>query len=115
MLNDYQKFVESTTSKESLNLKDFSNSCEELSYHIHSVPLLLTASIGLASECGEFSELVKKVVFQGKPLTGDVQYHMARELGDVAWYLANACTALGVSFEDVIQENKFEIINIIII
>lgn len=105
MLNDYQRFVQSTTSKQSLEIKDFTNSCEELAQHIHSVPLLLTASIGLASECGEFSEIVKKLVFQGKPFTGTEHYHMVRELGDVAWYLANACTALGVSFEDVIKEN----------
>lgn len=104
MLNDYQKFVKSTTSDPSLTLNDFVNSLEELSNHCNPA-LLITSSIGLSSECGEFSEIVKKMLFQGKLFTEEQHFHMKRELGDIAWYLANACTALNVSFEEVILEN----------
>lgn len=104
MLDNYQKFVESTTSKASLSLKDLSESLDELAHHCNP-SLLLTASIGLSSESGEFSEVVKKLVFQGKPFSREEHFHMKRELGDIAWYLANACTALDISFESVIEEN----------
>ena len=62
-------------------------------------------AIGLGSETGEFQEIVKKIVFQGKPLTNENVYHMKRELGDIIWYWTNACTALGLDPEDVIEEN----------
>jgi NTP pyrophosphatase (non-canonical NTP hydrolase) len=68
-------------------------------------PLLLTASIGLASEGGEFSEIVKKMAFQGKPYTEENRYHMKRELGDIIWYWINACRALGYDPNEVIAEN----------
>jgi NTP pyrophosphatase (non-canonical NTP hydrolase) len=65
----------------------------------------MTASIGLASEGGEFSEIVKKMVFQGKPYNEDNRFHMKRELGDIMWYWVNACRALGYDPNDVIAEN----------
>jgi NTP pyrophosphatase (non-canonical NTP hydrolase) len=67
--------------------------------------LLLTASIGLASECGEFSEITKKMAFQGKPYTEDTRFHMFRELGDIAWYWVNACRSLGFDPNEVLAEN----------
>jgi len=66
---------------------------------------LLTASVGLASESGEFSEIVKKIVFQGKEYNDDVRYHMLRELGDICWYLANAANALGADLEEIVKMN----------
>ena len=70
-----------------------------------NMSLLLTASIGLASEGGEFSELVKKMAFQGKPWNDDVRHHMLRELGDVMFYWMEACRAIGVDPNEVIEEN----------
>jgi NTP pyrophosphatase (non-canonical NTP hydrolase) len=70
-----------------------------------NVPLLLTASVGLSSEGGEFSEIVKKMLFQGKPFTEENRFHMMRELGDIAWYWVNACRALGYDPNEVIAEN----------
>jgi NTP pyrophosphatase (non-canonical NTP hydrolase) len=67
--------------------------------------LLLTAAIGLSSESGEFIEIVKKAVFQGKPLDKDVQFHLKRELGDIMWYVANACRTLDLTLDDIISEN----------
>ena len=67
--------------------------------------LLLTASIGLSSEGGEFSEIVKKCLFQGKPLNDETVFHLKRELGDIMWYWSNACRSLGIDPNDVLEEN----------
>lgn len=105
-LNKYQNFVEAVTSKESNNINAFSGRVAELSVATDvNVPLLLTAAIGLAAECGEFAEIPKKIVFQGKPLDQDAIFHMKRELGDVMWYWVNACRALNLDPNDVIAEN----------
>lgn len=106
-LQKYQQFVLGVTSEPSTNKDTFVNRIEELS-SLHpdiNVPLLLTAAIGMPAEIGEFSELPKKIVFQGKPITEDTIYHMKRELGDVIFYWMNACTALGIDPNEVIQEN----------
>ncbi len=70
-----------------------------------NVPLLLCGAIGLGSETGEFQEIVKKMVFQGKPLTEETRFHMKRELGDIMWYWVNACRALDLDPNDVVAEN----------
>ena len=70
-----------------------------------NVPLLLTACLGLAAEGGEFIEVPKKMFFQGKPLTEAEVFHLKRELGDVMWYWINACRALNLDPNDVIDEN----------
>ena len=61
--------------------------------------------MGLAAESGEFCEIPKKMLFQGKPLTEDNLFHMKRELGDIFFYWTNACRALNLDPSDVIQEN----------
>ena len=66
---------------------------------------LLTGAIGMASEGGEFAEIVKKCIFQGKPLDKDTIFHAKRELGDIIWYWTNACRALDLDPNDVIAEN----------
>ena len=76
----------------------------ESNYQVNTA-LLLTAAIGLAAETGEFAELPKKIVFQGKPCDEDTIFHMKRELGDIMWYWVNACRALGLDPNDVIEEN----------
>lgn len=118
-LNKYTDFVEAVTSKPSHNLTDFMNRIERLDgnyeaygpngEYMHgpdvNVPLLLCGAIGLGSETGEFQEIVKKVVFQGKPLSEENVFHMKRELGDIIWYWVNACRALNLDPNDVIAEN----------
>ena len=102
----YQKFVRGVTSKESMNFDDLLRRINELRNNSNvNISLLMTASIGLASEGGEFSEIVKKILFQGKPLTEDEIFHMKRELGDIIWYWINACRALDLDPNDVIAEN----------
>lgn len=101
-LAEYQRFVEYTTSRESKGISEFIDRIVTVDAN---VPLLLTASVGLASESGEFSEIVKKVIFQGKELNVDVRYHMLRELGDICWYLANAANALNADLEEIVKMN----------
>lgn len=105
-LNAYKDFVGAVTSNESNNTSALAARLEALenNYNVNAA-LLLTASIGLASEGGEFSEIVKKAAFQGKPLDADVQFHMKRELGDIIWYWVNACRALNLDPNEVIAEN----------
>ena len=118
-LNRYTEFVAAVTSVESTDLTAFMNRLDRLdtNYEIHgptgiseygpqiNVPLLITSGIGLASETGEYNEIIKKMLFQGKPLTEENVFHMKRELGDIMWYWANACRALGFDPNDVIAEN----------
>ena len=69
------------------------------------VPRLLTAALGLTAEAGEFTEVVKKIILQGKPYNEDNVFHMKRELGDICWYLAQACMALDTTIDEVIEMN----------
>lgn len=103
-LTEYQKFVHKVTSDESDDLEALIVRMRELNETVN-VAALLTGSTGLYSEGGEFAEIVKKCVFQGKPMDEDTVYHMKRELGDIIWYWITACRALGLDPNDVIQEN----------
>ena len=114
-LNRYKEFVEAVTSKPSNDLTTFMTRLDELDANWNSeaqqhgpdinVPLLLTAALGLAAETGEFCEIPKKIYFQGKSLTQENVFHMKRELGDIMWYWINACRALGLDPDDVVEEN----------
>jgi NTP pyrophosphatase (non-canonical NTP hydrolase) len=105
-LNRYSKFVETVTSEASNNTEVFIERLKELNDTNNINPaLLLTASTGLGSEGGEFQEIVKKMMFQGKPFTEENRFHMKRELGDIIWYWVNACRALNYDPNEVIQEN----------
>jgi NTP pyrophosphatase (non-canonical NTP hydrolase) len=114
-LNKYKDFVEAVTSKASNDLTTFMNRLDEVDTNFDevtqrhdpdvNVPLLITACMGLAAEAGEFIEVPKKILFQGKRLSADEVFHMKRELGDVIWYWINACRALNLDPNDVIDEN----------
>jgi NTP pyrophosphatase (non-canonical NTP hydrolase) len=105
-LNKYAEFVLTVCSDQSKNAEAFVEHVRKLHNNSNvNIPLLLTSGIGLASEGGEFNEIVKKIFFQGKPLNEDNIYHMKRELGDIAWYWANACNALGLDPNEVLAEN----------
>ena len=105
-LNKYQDFVREVTSKESNFPDDLVDRIDQLNVTTTINPaLLLTAAMGLAAEGGEFVEIPKKIIFQGKPVNEENIFHMKRELGDIIWYWTNACTALGLNPDDVIAEN----------
>lgn len=104
-LNKYSGFVDGVTSLPSKDFDAFMARVLQLKDAGADVPRLLTAGIGLASEGGEFDEIVKKMLFQGKEYSAENIFHLKRELGDIIWYWVNACTALGLDPNDVIAEN----------
>ena len=105
-LNKYMDFVREVTSDNSNYTDRLIETLEQIEANkTINIALLLTAAIGMAAEGGEFAEIPKKCVFQGKPLDADAIYHMKRELGDVFWYWTQACRALNLDPNDVIQEN----------
>jgi len=97
--------VDTVTSDTSKNFVDLADRLGELDRQGANIERLTTAGVGLAAESGEFLEIVKKMVFQGKPWNDDNREHLIIELGDVMWYVANACIALDISFDDVIRGN----------
>ena len=101
----YAKFVNEVTSQESKNYPDFATRIYDLAHDGVPTERLLTAAVGLCAESGEFTEIVKKMVFQGKPATEENFYHMKREMGDIMWYFMQACMALDVSPEEIIEMN----------
>ena len=101
----YLLFVDGVTSDSSKNFVDLADRLGELDREGANIERLTTAGVGLAAESGEFLEIVKKMVFQGKPWNEDNREHLIIELGDIIWYATNACMALGISFEDVVARN----------
>ena len=101
----YTHFVDAVTSTPSKDFKSLIDRLGELDREGANIERLTTASVGLAAESGEFLEIVKKMVFQGKPWNSDNREHLIIELGDVMWYVAQACMALDISFDDVVRGN----------
>lgn len=102
----YIEFVRQTTSPASSNYAQLLSRMTELEANDDAdVPRLLTAALGLTAEAGEFTEVIKKVFLQGKPYTLDNVFHLKRELGDICWYLAQACMALDTDFNEILQMN----------
>jgi NTP pyrophosphatase (non-canonical NTP hydrolase) len=104
-LLDYTRFVDLVTSDASKDAQSFQDSLDVIDQFGVTPERVLTAAIGIGAEGGEFMEIVKKCVFQGKAMDDDAQYHMKRELGDILWYITQACIALGITLEDVIDTN----------
>ena len=84
-VNEYQKLA-MTTLNPALNKRD----------------VLINSVMGLCGESGEAIDIVKKWMAQGHELDRE---RLAKELGDIAWYLAEAATALDLSLEDILQAN----------
>ena len=101
--NRYEEFVSAVTSDCSTNFVDFADRIGELDREGANIERLLTSGVGINAEGGEFLEIIKKMVFQGKPWNEDNREHLIIELGDILWYVAQATMALGVSFDDVIE------------
>ena len=104
-LHKYVDFVDAVTSDPSKDFKSFIESLNNLDGKGANINRLATAAVGISAEGGEFMEIVKKMVFQGKPWNADNREHLIIELGDVLWYVAQACMALEVSFDDVVAGN----------
>ena len=84
----YTHFVDAVTSTPSKDFKSLVDRLGELDREGANIERLTTASVGLAAESGEFLEIVKKMVFQGKPWNEDNREHLIIELGDIMWYVA---------------------------
>lgn len=104
-LNQYNEFVSGVTSEPSKDFDAFISRLTALHNDGADIQRLMTAGFGLSAEAGEFTEVVKKIVFQGKPYDEANIFHMKRELGDICWYLAQAIMALGLDPYEVYEEN----------
>ena len=109
-LNKYVEFVDATTSSASKEYAEFLKRLHSLEVEGFPTERLLTAAVGMSAEAGEFTEIVKKMIFQGKPVNEENLFHLKRELGDIMWYVSQACIGLDISLEEVIQMN-FEKLN----
>ena len=107
MINEYGKFVDSTTSSESKYTGDLVMRLTALqtSHKDIAWSRLMTSAIGMLAESGEFAEILKKILFQGRTFNENERFHMKRELGDVLWYWVQGCIALGYDPEEVMREN----------
>jgi NTP pyrophosphatase (non-canonical NTP hydrolase) len=101
----YIEFVSEVTSAESTDFASLLKRMTQLEVDGANVPKLLTAAAGLCAESGEFTEVVKKITFQGKPYNEENIFHMKRELGDILWYVAQACMALDTGFDELMEMN----------
>tara|TARA_B100000945_G_scaffold66739_1_gene50089 strand:- start:2461 stop:2862 length:402 start_codon:yes stop_codon:yes gene_type:complete len=102
--NKYTQFVNSVTSIPSQDSDAFIYRLQELGGDV-AIQRLLTAAVGISAEGGEFMEIVKKMIFQGKPANADNLEHLKIELGDVMWYVAQACMALEIDMDEVLDTN----------
>ena len=101
----YIQFVDEVTSKPSKDHEAFVYRIQELEGQGFPSERLLTASVGMCAEAGEFTEIVKKIIFQGKPVNEENLFHLKRELGDIMWYVAQACIGLDISLDEVMEMN----------
>jgi NTP pyrophosphatase (non-canonical NTP hydrolase) len=101
----YLEFVNEVTSQPSKSYSNFTARLYELNGLGFPTERLLTAAVGMSAEAGEFTEIIKKIIFQGKPVDDENLFHLKRELGDIMWYVAQACMGLGVSLDEVIEMN----------
>ena len=101
----YLEFVNAVTSQESKETSVFFERIEYLRNKDFPTQRLLTAAVGMSAEAGEFTEVVKKIVFQGKPVNEENLFHLKRELGDIMWYVMQACMGLGTDLNEIIEMN----------
>ena len=105
VLNDYNNFLNTVTSDATKNTKDFKDALDIMEEKGIDPSRLLTASVGLSGEVGEFNDIVKKLIFQGKEIDDDTKKHLKSELGDICWYMAQALIALDSSWEEIFDIN----------
>ena len=102
----YLDFVDQVTSEPSRDFAQLLARMTDLEMEGDAdLPHLLTAALGLTAEAGEFTEVVNKNIFQGKPYNAENVFHLKRELGDICWYIAQACMALDTTFDEIIEMN----------
>lgn len=103
--NTYANFVDTLLSEPSSDIASFETRISDLSDQGCQIERLLTGAVGASAEAGELMEIVKKIIFQGKPFDEHNVFHMKRELGDLMFYIQTTCLALGFTIDEVIDEN----------
>ena len=101
----YAQFVDAVTSDESKDFVALSDRLVMLDEQGINIERLLTGAVGLSAEGGELMEIVKKLIFQGKPVNEETIFHLKRELGDVMWYVMQVLMALNIEIEEVVAMN----------
>ena len=101
----YKEFVNTVTSNESKHNDVFFERLAYLKEKNFPSERLLTAAVGMSAEAGEFTEVIKKIIFQGKEPTEENIFHLKRELGDIMWYVMQACIGMNVSLEEIVEMN----------
>jgi len=101
----YLEFVNGVTSNESKDFSEFADRLNDLKIQGFPTERLLTAAVGMSAEAGEFTEIVKKIIFQGKPVNEENLFHLKRELGDIMWYVAQACMGLDTTLDEIMEMN----------
>ena len=101
----YTKFVDAVTSDESRDFVAFSDRVVALDEKGANIERLLTGAVGINAEGGEVMEIVKKLLFQGKPWNEETTYHLKRELGDVMWYVMQCLIALETDMDEIVEMN----------
>ena len=105
----YTQFVDGTTSYPSKSNEEFIARIRQLAEGDVPIARLMTAAVGMSAEAGEFTEIVKKIAFQGKELTEDNRIHLIKELGDVYWYFTQALLGLDVDLNEVVLTNVMKL------
>lgn len=109
-LEKYKQFVDTIMSPSGKEADVLIERIQELNKDINFQTLLL-AGLGISGEAGEITDLVKKILFHGKPLNDETRKKFTDEAGDVLWYLAALCIAFDVSFDDLFNRNVEKLMN----
>ena len=107
----YIQFVDEVTSEQSKDHEAFIYRLQELKGQGFHSERLLTAAVGMCAEAGEFTEIIKKIIFQGKPVNEENLFHLKRELGDIMWYVAQACISLDISLDEIMEMNVKKLVS----
>ena len=98
-MKDKSEFVE----KRMMTINEYQNlAMTTLNPELDKKDVLINGVMGLCGESGEAIDIVKKHLAQGHELDKE---HLAKELGDIAWYLAETATAIGFDLESIFQKN----------
>ena len=85
-----------------MNFNEYQKAALRTAKEMDNCKQLMNAALGICGEGGEVADMVKKAAFQGHKLNVS---HVAKELGDVLWYLAICAHAIGFDFEEIARMN----------
>ena len=105
MSKEYIDFVNSVTSESSKKMLEMVHSFAVMEEQGAIPSRLLTTALGLNGEASEFSELIKKCIFQGREYTDEVHAELKSELSDIMCYIAQGCIALDTTIEELMEIN----------